>query len=184
MKLDYNQLTSRPASIASAQDLQELSVVENSLQGTIVSELGFLSALRSLRLSNNSLSGTIPSELGGLGKLVHILDLSDNSLNGTIPASIGEIDHLRNLNLSSNNLSGTLPETIADISRLAVARLERNDLTGVVPDIICEVWDEYFTAAYADCDEIDCPCCRYCCTDGEGCVCRYEGDPLLEWQCI
>ncbi|KAK6915995.1 Leucine-rich repeat-containing N-terminal, plant-type [Dillenia turbinata] len=53
-------------------------------------------SLLSLNLRNNSLYGSIPSQIGGLSQLTY-LDLSYNRLSGAIPSTIGL---LKNLTLS------------------------------------------------------------------------------------
>mmetsp|Transcript_35676 Transcript_35676/g.93652 ORF Transcript_35676/g.93652 Transcript_35676/m.93652 type:complete len:102 (+) Transcript_35676:375-680(+) len=59
-------------------------------------------------LSDNSLSGTIPSEVGLLSNLGH-LRLYDNSLSGTIPASICDFEKLSYCNLANNPFACPLP---------------------------------------------------------------------------
>ena len=184
LSLNHNEFTSLPTDLISLESLEDLSVAHNSLRGQILSELGFLPRLRSLRLSNNSLSGTMPPELGELARLVTILDLSRNDLRGPIPMELGQInDRLRSVNLAGNRLTGTIPETLSALDRLAEIRLVDNDLTGTIPDALCSVWDRTLTTVYADCAEVDCPCCNYCCSDGAGCNCRYAGDSQLAWRC-
>uniref|UniRef100_A0A7S3KXY8 L domain-like protein n=1 Tax=Amphora coffeiformis TaxID=265554 RepID=A0A7S3KXY8_9STRA len=184
LRLDHNEFTSLPTDVVSLESLEDLSMTHNRLRGQILSELGFLPRLRSLRLGNNSLTGTIPPELGELIRLVTILDLSRNDLKGPIPTELGQInDRLRSINLSGNRLSGKIPESLSALDRLAEIRLDKNDLTGSVPNDLCKVWDRTRTTVYADCAEVDCPCCNHCCTDGVGCICRYAGDPDLAWRC-
>ena len=67
-----------------------------------------------LDLSEESLSGSIPSELGDLLGLTR-LDLSDNSLTGEIPAELGNLTNLTELRLSGNNLTGCIPEALRDV---------------------------------------------------------------------
>ena len=71
----------------------QLSLMSNSLTGTIPSELGNLTNLTWLNLSRNSLSGGIPGELGNLTNLEQ-LNLSDNSLSGSIPRELGSLTNL------------------------------------------------------------------------------------------
>ena len=67
-----------------------------------------------LDLSEESLSGSIPSELGDLLELTR-LDLSDNSLTGEIPRELGNLTNLTELRLSGNNLTGCIPEALRDV---------------------------------------------------------------------
>jgi Leucine-rich repeat (LRR) protein len=184
LSLDYNRFTSLPSDLVSLIVLEDFSIVGNELAGPLMPELGFLPQLRSLRLSNNTLTSTIPTEFGELARLISVLDLSNNELEGAIPSELGQInDRLRSLRLAGNRLSGPLPASLASLNRLAEIRLEDNDLTGAVPSEVCDVWYEELPTVYADCGEIDCPCCNFCCIDGEGCLCRYADDPELAWRC-
>ena len=185
LSLENNDFTSLPNSLVDLQSLEELSIARNRLQGPIISELGSLPRLRSLLLSNNLLTSSIPTELGQLGQLVTVLDLSYNNLTGEIPNEIGEVnDRLQSLNLAGNRLSGTIPKSLSALDRLSKVRLEDNDLTGNVPDAVCRVWSRTFPAVFVDCEEVSCPCCNYCCTDGQGCKCRYADDPNQAWRCV
>ncbi|XP_077233730.1 leucine-rich repeat protein kinase family protein [Tasmannia lanceolata] len=103
--------------------LQRLAFHQNSLHGSIPSEIKNCTGLKALYLRANYLQGSIPPELGSLSNLV-ILDLSSNSLRGSIPSSIGFLTHLRFLNLSTNFLSGEIPS-------VGVLRyLKNNSFTG------------------------------------------------------
>ncbi len=68
-----------------------------------------------LDLSEESLSGSIPSELGDLLGLTR-LDLSDNDLTGEIPRELGQPENLEELRLSGNNLTGCIPEALEGVS--------------------------------------------------------------------
>jgi hypothetical protein len=61
-------------------------------------------------LSANNLTGSILPELGSLSALQALL-LQYNRLNGTIPASLGNLVNLTRFNVSYNELSGRIPDT-------------------------------------------------------------------------
>lgn len=184
LRLSYNSFTSLPTDIISLQNLQELSVTSNRLQGPILPELGFLKRLKSLRLANNELTGRIPVELGLLSRILSDLDLSDNNLVGAIPAELGQVNNkLARLSLAGNHLSGEIPVSLASLDRLAELRLEDNEFTGIIGDDLCTVWDRALAAVYVDCAEVTCACCNFCCSETEGCQCRYADDPELAWRC-
>ncbi|MYE05247.1 MAG: hypothetical protein F4Y00_09790, partial [Bacteroidetes bacterium SB0662_bin_6] len=62
-----------------------------------------------LYLYNNSLTGSIPTELGDMTSMVHLI-LAANQLSGEIPSSLGNPPNLRTLYLSYNTgLTGELP---------------------------------------------------------------------------
>ena len=65
-------------------------------------------------LSDESLSGTIPSELGDLSELTH-LNLSSNSLTGEIPRQLGRLSNLQEIRLSGNSLTGCIPAALKDV---------------------------------------------------------------------
>lgn len=77
--------------------------------------------------------------------------------------------------LQGNNLVGSLPEEVSSLHRLNTLRIDDNNMSGQVADEICEVFNHTLPYFYADCLEIDCPCCIFCCDDAAGCSCRYEG---------
>jgi hypothetical protein len=61
-----------------------------------------------LGVNENSLTGTIPSELGNLGMLISLY-LQFNTLNGTIPDELTRMTKLENLGLNANPISGSSP---------------------------------------------------------------------------
>ena len=67
---------------------------------------------------------------------------------------------------------------LGELTKLAELRLDANDLTGSVP---CEAFNRERANFYADCSEISCPCCNFCCTDGDPkCVCPFQDtEPIL-----
>jgi hypothetical protein len=76
----------------------DLAVSDNSLKGTIPSELGQLTKLVSLIMAGNELEGTIPTEFALLTNL-WFLDLRgrNQELTGTMPVGICEIDTMTGL---------------------------------------------------------------------------------------
>jgi len=133
---------------------------------------GGFGAVQDLSLWNN-LRGTIPTELGLLSEL-RTLYLSRNELVGTIPTELGKLTRLEYLGLQHNKLTGTVPAfEFANLKRLKSFYMEKNDLTGVVRHVepLCGLFKEgnlkYLTA---DCrvlvawkqPEILCACCTTC----------------------
>ncbi len=134
LSLNNNSLSGTiPSELGSLSNLQELSLNRNSLSGTIPSELGSLSNLQELSLDRNSLSGTIPSELGSLSNLQRLYLDENYSLSGTIPSELGSLSNLRSLFLQRNSLSGTLPSELGSLSNLRRLYLQSNSLSGTLP---------------------------------------------------
>ncbi|QHN86151.1 putative LRR receptor-like serine/threonine-protein kinase [Arachis hypogaea] len=73
--------------------LQDVEMASAGLSGTLSSEIGNLSHLRTLLLQNNQLSGSIPTKIGKLSEL-QTLDLSSNQFVGEIPSSLGLLSQL------------------------------------------------------------------------------------------
>ena len=109
-----------------------LLLSNNELSGTIPTQLGNLSNLRTLQLSNNQLTGTIPTELGNLANLTR-LDLYRNQLTGSIPTQLGNLANLTSLNLGINQLTGSIPTQLGNLANLTSLNLEGNQLTGSIP---------------------------------------------------
>ena len=109
-----------------------LRIANEGMVGTIPSELGSLSSLRTLSLWGNRLKGGIPKELGNLTNL-HTLNLNENQLTGEIPTELGSLSELRSLDFASNQLTGEIPTELGDLSELIRLALSDNRLTGEIP---------------------------------------------------
>ena len=85
-----------------------------------------------LSLTLRGLTGSIPTELGGLTAL-RTLNLSGNKLVGAVPAELGSLTELRSLNLSRNRLTGSIPWELSKLGQLESIFLAENQFTGCVP---------------------------------------------------
>jgi hypothetical protein len=109
----------------------------SGLSGSIIPEIGlFSSSLTTLDLGENSISGTIPTQIGSLLNL-RSLRLDRNVMDGPLPDSIGNIGGLEELDVQRNLLTGQVPDSIASIGSLTSFLINTNDFTGTMSDDYC-----------------------------------------------
>ena len=119
-------------------DIQHISLQNHGLEGSLPTEMSWLTGLESLDLFDNSVGGSIPTELGLLSNLMKI-DLSGNSVTGTIPMQLGDLENLEELWLEQNDLSGNIPTSLNNTS-LKYLRLRGNDgMRGRIPLDVCSL---------------------------------------------
>jgi len=106
----------------------------SAITGSIPTQLGSLTSLKTLDLSNNNLTGAIPTELGNLTNL-EILDLSYNNLTGAIPTQLGNLTtNLEVLNLRENNFTGnSIPIELGNLTNFKNLDLRYSRLSGSIP---------------------------------------------------
>jgi len=121
-----------PSELGNLTSLNYLLMYDNQLTGSIPAGLGNLANLEWMWLFNNQLNGPIPAQLGDLVKLEK-LDLSNNQLNGSIPAAIGDLANLIWLQLDNNQLSESIPSELGNLTSLSYLLMYDNQLTGSIP---------------------------------------------------
>mmetsp|Transcript_41874 Transcript_41874/g.100522 ORF Transcript_41874/g.100522 Transcript_41874/m.100522 type:complete len:1425 (+) Transcript_41874:66-4340(+) len=184
--LGSNRLSNTiPVQLGNIPSLVNLDLHGNQLSSTIPSTLiQRLSYLQGgIDLSDNRLTGAIPSTIGQLTGLRATLDMSFNQLSSSIPVQVGRLVLLRRLLLNNNFLTGPIPLSLANMESLTQLDLSSNDLVGSVPPFVCNalvterVSNDARPAMFtSDCiNEVDCPCCQFCCEDGIGCKCQFAG---------
>ncbi|KAF3954285.1 hypothetical protein CMV_020350 [Castanea mollissima] len=119
-----------PSNLGTLTRLTTLSFQGNSLSGPIPS-LANLTSLQQLYLDNNNFS-SIPSDFFGSFQNLYDLRLSFNNLNGTLPKSFGATS-LKYLYLDNNNLMGSIPDALTNITTLQVFDVSNNHLSGSIP---------------------------------------------------
>ncbi|KAK3428348.1 hypothetical protein EUGRSUZ_F04391, partial [Eucalyptus grandis] len=135
--LDGNNLQGTiPPSFGNLTKLLQLVLSNNNFQGQIPSHLSNCRSLILLDLSNNNLSGAIPPQLIGLSSLAIILDLSHNHLTGVLPIEVGNLRGLTSLDISDNLLGGEIPDSLGDCTSLTTLRMGGNFFHGSIPQSI------------------------------------------------
>ena len=115
----------------------QLDLHNNSLTGTLPSQLLWLDALTSLELHRNqALSGTVPSLSRGLT----YLDLGRVALSGTLPTQLGLLTNMTTLGCYRTNtvngahgISGSVPTQLGFLTTLSELYLHLNALSGYIP---------------------------------------------------
>ena len=141
-----------PSSMGDLNDLNELSLRDCSIRGSIPQSLGLLEGLQYLNLSENRLNGELPLNvisLISLNKSRWPFALRGNigsnfpRVGGfTLPPNIGELrttnsSNLKILDLSHCSLVGSIPSSISALSGLEGINLSFNELSGCIPSTIC-----------------------------------------------
>ncbi|KAF6167462.1 hypothetical protein GIB67_031663 [Kingdonia uniflora] len=113
--------------------LVKLSMSNNSITGTIPTNIADFRNIEYLDVSNNLFSSTLPPEVEKLRGLRN-LSLAGNNFSGSIPSSLTKLKTLVSLNLSSNGFTEGIPNGFQQIPNLAVLDLHQNKLDGYIDD--------------------------------------------------
>lgn len=121
-------------------DLLQFNLRDNSISGTVPSQLGVHTRIELIELRENSLSGTIPLQLVANHTKLLALHAHDNPrLSGTLPTELGDATSLRFVNFARCALSGTLPPSLGGMPELYALDMESNNLTGTIPDELTDL---------------------------------------------
>ncbi|KAJ8771105.1 hypothetical protein K2173_023430 [Erythroxylum novogranatense] len=156
LEIQSNNLYGEFPDLGSLKDLYLLDASDNRLSGKVTATLP--SALVQISMRNNSFEGTIPESFRSL-VFLQVMDLSFNNLSGSVPSLLFSHPSLEQLTLSynhfttvqsptsstaiqseliaidisNNELQGFLPSFMALMPKLAALSLENNKFTGMVP---------------------------------------------------
>ncbi|KAF5951264.1 hypothetical protein HYC85_009208 [Camellia sinensis] len=115
--------------IAGLKMLQNLSVSNNQLTGSITEQVGSIGTLEVLDVSRNLFNGSLPSKLTNLTNLV-LLNLSSNSFEDTVPSSFGNLEQLMYLDLQSNGFTGDVMDLLSQLGSVVYVDLSSNRFNG------------------------------------------------------
>jgi hypothetical protein len=155
----------------------ELKLNNKNMTGRIPADVGLWTGLTRFSVAGNGLSGPLPNSTGEWTSLFY-LDISSNRFTGSLPMSIGAWTRIVFFNVSMNQFSGTIP---INFRYRGVMFLQGNSFSGTMPTDVfngynCPRLREYSIGfarfdLWADCQELECACCNYCCdTAGMNCV--------------
>jgi hypothetical protein len=119
-----------PADLASAVQLEKLTLNGNSLAGTIP-DLINLTSLQLIDLHYNKFVGPLPNMTSIVTTYV---SFARNAFTGTIPSSWSALTNVGILGLANNKLGGTA-DIITKFPKLLVVFLRNNSFTGEIPKL-------------------------------------------------
>lgn len=121
-----------PTEIAAVEGLNHLDVHSNRLTGPIPTEVAGLTDLTTLLLHENILTGTVPTEFAQL-TLMDMAGLLENQLGGSIPSEWQGLSELERIGLDFNQFTGTLPTELGEMTQLIMLNAVYNSLSGTLP---------------------------------------------------
>ncbi|XP_050279805.1 receptor-like protein 6 [Quercus robur] len=136
LDLSYNQLSNMipPCFRNFSDNLIDLDLQNNNLNGTLPMKFAKGCRLRSLKLNGNQFEGSLPQSLVCCRKL-EVLDFGNNKINSTFPLWLETLPELRVLVLRSNYFHGALgnPKTKFPFPNLRIIDLSQNEFHGHLP---------------------------------------------------
>lgn len=109
------------------------------LNGFIPPEISILELLEDFSIIDESVGGTIPESLSLLNATLQFLRLNDNALTGTVPSTFGQLSSLTAFTLQGNNLEGAIDEQICALVSNSLQELSADCL-----EISCPCCTECF----------------------------------------
>ncbi|AES99948.1 putative leucine-rich repeat-containing, plant-type, leucine-rich repeat domain, L [Medicago truncatula] len=132
--LSSSNISSFPKFLAQNQNLVELDLSKNKIQGKVPKWFHekLLHTWRDIQhvdLSFNKLQGDLPIPRYG----IYYFLLSNNNFTGNIDFSLCNASSLNVLNLAHNNLTGMIPQCLGTFPSLSVLDMQMNNLYGHIP---------------------------------------------------
>ena len=122
LDLSENMLTTLPQNLGQLTNLRQLYLGSNPFEiQTMPTELFVMRNLQELSLKDANIVGTIPPFIADL-QFLRLLDLDQNQISGSIPELIGVLENLQVLLLNRNELSGEIPASFAALTNLGAYR--------------------------------------------------------------
>jgi Leucine rich repeat len=157
---DWNDLTgSIPTRINELTRLEYFFAWNNLLTGSL--PVSFAPLTLYIGVDDNMLTGPVPQTWGSSMPGLTTVHVDKNFLTGTLPTTFGQLVNLKGLGVSYNLMTGPIPTELRQLSSLERLLLVNNSFTGAV---VCGVSESPFYVE-ADCEEVECPCCKQCCYD-------------------
>mmetsp|Transcript_44529 Transcript_44529/g.107865 ORF Transcript_44529/g.107865 Transcript_44529/m.107865 type:complete len:608 (+) Transcript_44529:2026-3849(+) len=119
--------------------ITEIEFENNTLAGTIPTEMALLTDLVIWGMEQGDLTSTIPTELGTMTNLVFI-DFDFNELTGPLPTELQLLSGLRQLDLNDNQLTGRI-DGLGNFLNMTFLQLFNNLFTGPIPNEIGALTD-------------------------------------------
>ncbi|KAE8804081.1 LRR receptor-like serine/threonine-protein kinase GSO1 [Hordeum vulgare] len=118
-------------------DLKELHLSYSGLEGSIPSDLAYMTSLQVIDFSANDLVGLIPNKLENLCNLTR-MRFDGNKIGSSIGEFMGRLpkcswNTLQELSVQDGNMTGNLPLWIGNMTNLSVLEASENMLTGPLP---------------------------------------------------
>ncbi|XP_058744733.1 probable LRR receptor-like serine/threonine-protein kinase At1g06840 [Vicia villosa] len=124
--------------IGNLSHLKILDFMWNNITGSIPKEIGNIKTLRLLLLNGNQLTGHLPEELGYL-PVLNRMQIDQNNLTGPIPLSFANLTNAQHFHMNNNSLSGPIPPELSGLRNLLHLLLDTNNLSGNLPDELAEM---------------------------------------------
>jgi len=122
-----------PSEFGRMTNMKSFSVTTTSVEGTIPPAVfDGMRKLQMLYISESEISGKIPTEIG-LCVDLDIVWFGFVDLSGTIPTEVGLLTSLEKMFLSKAHVTGTLPTELGRMVSLVMLFLVNNDLQGTIP---------------------------------------------------